>query len=149
VLKRLAGTHTPVQAPFTSGKVGPRDTGFRDSTMRGPDMNLRITLIFAGFLIVSPLMAREKSDVIVMKNGDKITCEVKGLSSNTLYISVDYILNTLSVDWTRVEHIDSKQLFLVKTQDGTVYKGTPRYEELVDKPGPNPELTGILFDLRW
>jgi hypothetical protein len=42
----------------------------------------------------TPLHAREKSDVIVMKNGDKITCEVKGLASDTLYISVDYILNT-------------------------------------------------------
>jgi hypothetical protein len=80
-------------------------------------------LLFAVFLAVSPLSAREKSDVIVMKNGDKITCEVKGLSSNTLYISVDYILNTLSVDWTKVDHIESKQLFLVRTQNGTVYTG--------------------------
>jgi hypothetical protein len=87
-------------------------------------MNLRISLLFAVFLAVSPLPAREKSDVIVMSNGDKITCEVKGLRSNTLYISVDYILNTLSVDWTKVNHIDSKQLFLVRTQGGTVYRGT-------------------------
>jgi putative salt-induced outer membrane protein YdiY len=87
-------------------------------------MNLRkIVSLFTFTLVVAPLQAREKSDVIVMKNGDKITCEVKGLSSNTLYISVDYILNTLSVDWTKVDHIDSKQLFLVKTEDGTVYTG--------------------------
>ena len=69
------------------------------------------------------LSAREKSDIIVMKNGDKITCEVKALSSNTLFISVDYILSTLSVDWTKVDHIDSKQLFLVRTQGGIVYTG--------------------------
>ena len=86
-------------------------------------MNLRMIALFAALLAVCPLPAREKSDVIVMKNGDKITCEVKGLSSNTLYISVDYILNTLSVDWTKVDHIESKQLFLVTTQDGTVYTG--------------------------
>lgn len=64
-------------------------------------MNLRTVLFFFAVLVAFPLTAREKSDVIVMKNGDKITCEVKGLSSNTLFISVDYILNTLSVDWTR------------------------------------------------
>ena len=86
-------------------------------------MNLRTLFLFAALLAVSPLSAREKSDVIVMKNGDKITCEVKGLRSNTLYISVDYILNTLSVDWTKVDHLESKQLFLIKTQDGTVYTG--------------------------
>jgi hypothetical protein len=86
-------------------------------------MNLRTILLLAIALSAFPLEAREKSDVIVMKNGDKITCEVKSLSSNTLYISVDYILNTISVDWTKVDYIDSKQLFLIKTQDGTVYTG--------------------------
>jgi len=86
-------------------------------------MKLRL-ICFLITILVSPLQAREKSDVIIMTNGDKITCEVKSLSSNTLYISVDYILNTLSVDWMKVDHIQSKQLFLVKTQDGTLYKGT-------------------------
>ncbi|MEJ2009893.1 MAG: DUF481 domain-containing protein [Acidobacteriota bacterium] len=80
-------------------------------------------LVLAVLGLSLPLSAREKTDVIVMKNGDKITCEIKSLQSNTLYISVDYILNTISVDWTKVEHVESKQLFLVKTQDGTVYKG--------------------------
>lgn len=87
-------------------------------------MSLAKTFLLTMALAVLPLSAREKSDVIVMKNGDKITCEVKSLSSNTLYISVDYILNTQSLDWTKVDHIDSKQLFLVRTQDGTVYIGT-------------------------
>ena len=87
-------------------------------------MKFRVIFFFITILMVTPLHARPKTDVIVMKNGDKITCEVKGLSSNTLFISVDYILNTLSVDWTKVDHIDSKQLFLVKTEDGAVYTGT-------------------------
>jgi len=87
-------------------------------------MNCKLGLLFAALLTVVPLAAREKSDVIVMKNGDKITCEVKGLRSDTLYVKVDYILNTISVDWNKVDHIDSKQLFLVRTRDGRVYKGT-------------------------
>jgi hypothetical protein len=85
-------------------------------------MKIRVICLLITIL-VAPLEAREKSDVIIMANGDKITCEVKSLSSNTLYISVDYILNTLSVDWTKVDHIESKQLFLVKTRDGVVYRG--------------------------
>ena len=87
-----------------------------------PRKILMVTLALLLFHIDS-LRAREKSDLIVMKNGDKITCEVKGLASNTLYISVDYILNTISVDWTKVDHIESKQLFLVRTQGGVVYAG--------------------------
>jgi len=86
-------------------------------------MNPRTAFLYLAILAAFPLYAREKADVIVMKNGDKITCEIKSLRSNTLYISVDYILNTQSVDWSKVDHIYSKQLFIVTMQDGTVYTG--------------------------
>jgi putative salt-induced outer membrane protein YdiY len=82
-----------------------------------------IVLLFVAFA-AKPLAAREKSDVIVMKNGDRITCEIKQLRSDTLYIKVGYILTTLSVDWTQVDHLESKQLFLITTRHGNVYTGT-------------------------
>ena len=87
-------------------------------------MRCTLMLLCAAVLIVTPAFAREKTDVIVMKNGDHITCEIKELSSNTLYIKVSYILGTLSVDWDRVDHLESDQLFLVKTQNGKIYTGT-------------------------
>jgi len=87
-------------------------------------MNFRVILLCASLFAANPLFAREKTDVIIMKNGDRITCEIKGLFSDTLYISVGYILGTLSVDWARVDHLESNQLFLVKTQDGMVYTGS-------------------------
>lgn len=59
-----------------------------------------------------------------MKNGDRLTGEIKGLGAGVLYVSMKYILGTSSLDWSEVEHIESKQLFIVKTQDGSVYKGT-------------------------
>jgi len=86
-------------------------------------MNPRTIFLYLTILAAFPLSAREKTDVLVLKNGDKITCEIKSLRSNTLYISVDYILNTQSVDWSKVDHIDSKQLFILTMQDGTVYTG--------------------------
>jgi len=104
-------------------------------------MNFRAILLGAAILAANPLFAREKTDVLIMKNGDHITCEIKGLLSNTLYISIDYILGTLSVDWDRVDHLESKQLFLVKTQDGKVYTGalfTPK------TPGERPLQIEIL-----
>jgi Protein of unknown function, DUF481 len=69
-------------------------------------------------------MARESTDVIVMKNGDHLTGEIKGMSQGVLYISMNYILGTSDVQWSKVDHIESKQLFLVKTEGGTVYTGT-------------------------
>ena len=59
-----------------------------------------------------------------MKNGDRITCEVKGLNGGVLYVSPSYILGTISVDFSKVNHLESKQLFIVKTEDGSVYRGT-------------------------
>ena len=46
---------------------------------------------------------------------------------------MDYILNTISVDWTKVDHIDSKQLFLVRTQNGVVYIGALASPETPDR----------------
>ena len=46
------------------------------------------------------------------------------MSQGVLYISMNYILGTSQVQWSKVDHIESKQLFLVKTEGGTVYTGT-------------------------
>jgi hypothetical protein len=59
-----------------------------------------------------------------MKNGDHLTGEIKGLNAGVLYMSMQYILGTSSVEWSNVARLESKQLFLVKTEDGSVYTGT-------------------------
>jgi hypothetical protein len=81
------------------------------------------------FLLAAPLYAREKTDVIVMNNGDRLTGEIKGLDSGVLYVSLDYILGTSSVDWSKVDHLESKQQFIVKAEDGSVYSGTLKTAE--------------------
>jgi hypothetical protein len=40
-----------------------------------------------------------------------------------LYVSFDYIDGTASVDWSKVARLESPQLFVVKTEDGSVYTG--------------------------
>jgi len=87
---------------------------------------MRVCPIFLVLVLSSPslLGAREKSDVIGMKNGDRITCEVKNIDSGGVYASVDYIDGTVKIEWSKVARIDSKQPFIVRTQDGSVYNGT-------------------------
>jgi hypothetical protein len=89
----------------------------------GPAMNLR-AIILTVVLAVVPLHARDKTDVMVMKNGDRMTCEVEGLERGVLYVDFDYIDGTTSVNWSKVARLESKQLFHVKTEDGSVYTGT-------------------------
>lgn len=87
-------------------------------------MKIFVSMVFCALLLVNPMLAREKSDVLVMNNGDRLTCEIKGLDAGVLYVSFDYILGTSQVNWLKVHHIESKQLFLVKTAQGNSYTGT-------------------------
>jgi hypothetical protein len=87
-------------------------------------MHVRFAILLCILLPALPCIAREKSDVLVMTNGDRLTCEIKGLSQGVLYVGLDYINGTSSVEWSKVAHLESKQLFIVTTEDGSVYTGT-------------------------
>ncbi|HST10818.1 MAG TPA: DUF481 domain-containing protein [Terriglobales bacterium] len=98
-------------------------------------MNVRTIVLSFVLLITFPLHARDKTDLMVMRNGDRMTCEVKGLDGGVLYVSFDYIDGTASVDWSKVAQLESRQLFVVKTEDGAVYTGTLRTPETAaDRP---------------
>jgi putative salt-induced outer membrane protein YdiY len=86
-------------------------------------MNIRAAILCSYLLLALPLFARESTDVIVMRNGDRFTGQVKALYGGVLYVGLPYVVQTLSVDWTKVAHLESKQLFIVKTEDGSVYNG--------------------------
>jgi uncharacterized protein DUF481 len=77
------------------------------------------------FILVSslsrPALARDKSDLIVMKNGDRITGEVKKLENGVLQVDLDYVDGSISINWLKVARLESKALFLVQLQDGSVY----------------------------
>src|SRR5215467_13234060 len=92
-------------------------------------INPRFLLLTLALLISVPLYAREKTDVMVMTNGDRLTCEVKGLDAGVLFVSFDYIDGTTSVNWTKVARLESSQLFVVKTEGGAVYTGILRTPE--------------------
>lgn len=87
-------------------------------------MSTKIIVVGFVLLLTTPGLAREKTDVLVMRNGDRMTCEIKGLSAGVLYVSFDYIDGTASVDWSKVARVESLHLFVVKTESGTVYTGT-------------------------
>jgi Protein of unknown function, DUF481 len=115
-------------------------------------MNIRVVLLSSVLVFTAPLFARDKTDVLVMKNGDRMTCQVKGLDAGVLYVSFDYIDGTASVQWSKVARLQSNQLFIVKTEDGSVYTGTlntpetpvgqPVKIEIVETPEKEVALNG-------
>jgi hypothetical protein len=86
-------------------------------------MKARIQIASIILLFVVPLAASEKDDIVIMKNGDRLTCQIKGLESGVLYISLDYVDGTMAVQWSKVAKIESKHPHIVKTEDGSVYRG--------------------------
>ena len=117
-------------------------------------MNIRAAILCFALLLTASLFARESTDVIVMKNGDRITCEVKGLSGGVLSVSPSYILGTISVDWSQVARLESKQLFIVKTENGSVFRGalntveTPAGHPIKIQVGETPEKKVVLDSSR-
>ena len=59
-----------------------------------------------------------------MKNGDRFTCEIKGLSAGVLSVKMSYVDGTVAVQWSQVAHLESNRLFRVQTESGVVYTGT-------------------------
>jgi hypothetical protein len=90
----------------------------------GAAMKIRAAILLCFLLLAAPLFAGEKTDVLVMKNGDHLTCEVKQLQDGVLYVSLDYAAGTIAVDWNEVARVETKNLFHVETADGSRYTGT-------------------------
>ena len=71
------------------------------------------------FCLPVGLIARTKTDVLVMTNGDRFTCEIKKLERGVLYASFEYVDGTVSIQWSKVARVETNQLFLTHTQDGS------------------------------
>ena len=119
-------------------------------------MNIRIILLIGVLVFTTPLLARDKTDVLVMTNGDRMTCQIKGLDAGVLYVSFDYIDGTASVEWSKVARVESNELFIVKTEDGSVYTGKlntaetaagrPVQIQIVEIPGAEASGKKVVFD---
>ncbi len=64
-----------------------------------------------------------KTDVLYMKNGDRMTCEIKTMDAGAVYVALDYVDGTITVNWSRIARIESPQLFLVELTDGSIFSG--------------------------
>ena len=81
---------------------------------------LLMTLIFGSLAL--PALAAPKTDIIVFKNGDKLTGEIKSLKRGRLSFNTD-ATGTISIEWAEISHIESLQNIQVETRTGTRYFG--------------------------
>lgn len=86
--------------------------------LRGP------ALIVILLLLASPAFGKRKDDVVVMKNGDRFTGEIKSLKQGELIFKSDYMADSVRLDWNRVERLDSKDIYIVTLSSGTRVTGS-------------------------
>jgi len=73
--------------------------------------------------VASPALGKRKDDVVVMKNGDRFTGEIKGLSHGELIFKSSYMTDSVHLDWRKVDRIESKDKFIMSLNSGELVTG--------------------------
>src|SRR5215469_2409711 len=66
--------------------------------------------------------ARDKSDLVVLRNGDRLSGDIVSLEFGILTLKTDN-MSTLSIEWPAVRSVTSKFDFAVERRDGSRYHG--------------------------
>lgn len=75
-------------------------------------------IIVLNLLVVVTALAKNVDDVVVLKNGDRLTGEIKGLQRGELRVKSDYMAEAVRLDWAKVERLESKSTFMILLVDG-------------------------------
>ena len=75
-------------------------------------------IIFINLFLVLTALAKNVDDVVVLKNGDRLTGEIKGLQAGELRIKSDYMAEAVRLDWAKIERLESKSMFMIWLVDG-------------------------------
>ena len=68
-----------------------------------------------------PAWSKHVDDVVILKNGDRLTGEIKGLQRGELKFKASYMAEAVRLDWTKVARLESKSTFLIYLIDGTLF----------------------------
>jgi small nuclear ribonucleoprotein (snRNP)-like protein len=109
--------------------------------------------------LTSPALARDKTDIVYLRNGDRVTCEIKRLERGRLEVSTNG-MGTVYIEWDDIERVTSTERYVVELQDGTRYEGTLadtdaqarlllREQDEVDAEGHVPERLLDMQNVVW
>jgi len=74
-------------------------------------------------VVTQAAFAREKTDIIAIKNGDRVHGEIVSLEYGSLTLKTDS-LGTLAIEWPDVVAVESRYTFYVETVGGRRHYGT-------------------------
>ncbi len=83
---------------------------------------LRAPIALAAVFVALPAVAREKTDVLVLVNGDRLHGEIKGMSRGKLEFGTDDA-GTLSIEWVKVARATSTHSYEFELSSGEKHFG--------------------------
>jgi putative salt-induced outer membrane protein YdiY len=104
--------------------------GLADNQEHEPmSLRSRVAFVFIFLFLclsnaASSLAKVNRHDTVIMKNGDRLTGEVKRLQDGVLYVETDYFAGAVGLDWLQVEKVESKATFQVVLSNGKRLTGS-------------------------
>src|SRR5262245_48847762 len=97
-----------------------------DATPAAPSRPRRSGRLAATFIFLVATLTEQafaaRTDVVTLKNGDRLTGEIRQLERGKLTYKTDD-LGTVSIEWDKVTSLQSIHLFEVELQTGQKYFG--------------------------
>ena len=83
-------------------------------------------IIFLTLAWAVTVCAKHTDDVVVLKNGDRMTGEIKSLQRGELRFKADYMAEAVRLDWARVDRIESKSTYIISLVNGHLFTNVLR-----------------------
>src|ERR1700752_571563 len=97
-----------------------------DSNRSARRLGRLAVIVFLGFVSHLTATAASVEDVVVLKNGDRMTGEIKGLQRGELRIKSDYMAEAVRLDWSKVQRLESKSTYMIWLVDGKLVTNVMR-----------------------
>jgi putative salt-induced outer membrane protein YdiY len=78
-------------------------------------------ILFVIISCVSAAEAKRNDDMVILKNGDRLTGEIKGLQRGELKFKASYMAEAVRLDWSKVARLESKDRYLITLTGGQLF----------------------------
>jgi putative salt-induced outer membrane protein YdiY len=83
-----------------------------------PVLSRTLVIVVGIWFTAAGASAKRKDDVVIMKNGDRFTGEIKQLVHGELSFKASYMSAAVELNWAEVAKVESKDVFIVSLVDG-------------------------------
>ena len=96
--------------------------------------------LLALLIAALPATAKRKDDVVIFKNGDRLTGEIKKLEHGQLFFSNDNLFETVQLDWAAIDQVTSLDNYIVELTTGSRLAG-----QIQKTAGPTLEASKLII----